>query len=160
MRCPKCQARVASFRRWVLWPGPTSHCLNCTAKLRYVGFLCAGRRSRRAWGNHLRVRRRFVCGHGGAGLACCSAYLFNACAREHLHGNPAIVAFRAIQGSWVQITRSNGHRLGFSLPRNLPFLRHSAGSKQTTPSSKHAYSRSCFERRASRIEPTVALRAS
>jgi hypothetical protein len=38
MRCPKCQAQVASLWRWVLWPGPTRHCLSCAAKLRYVGF--------------------------------------------------------------------------------------------------------------------------
>ena len=38
MRCPKCHAQVASFWRWALWPGPTRCCLNCAAKLRYVGF--------------------------------------------------------------------------------------------------------------------------
>jgi hypothetical protein len=38
MRCPKCNAQVASFWRWFFWPGPTRHCLNCAAKLRYVGF--------------------------------------------------------------------------------------------------------------------------
>jgi hypothetical protein len=38
MRCPKCHAQVASFWRWSLWPGPTRHCLNCAANLRYVGF--------------------------------------------------------------------------------------------------------------------------
>jgi hypothetical protein len=38
MRCPKCHAQVASFWRWSLWPGPTRTCLNCAAKLRYVGF--------------------------------------------------------------------------------------------------------------------------
>src|SRR5271155_494377 len=34
----KCHAQVASFWRWALWPGPTRRCLNCAAKLRYVGF--------------------------------------------------------------------------------------------------------------------------
>jgi Flp pilus assembly protein TadB len=38
MRCPKCHAQVASFGRWALRPGPTRHCLNCGARLRYVGF--------------------------------------------------------------------------------------------------------------------------
>jgi len=38
MKCPKCHQRVAPFKSWVLWPGPTRECENCHAHLRYVGF--------------------------------------------------------------------------------------------------------------------------
>ncbi len=38
MKCPKCHQRVAPFKSWVLWPGPTRECGNCHAHLRYVGF--------------------------------------------------------------------------------------------------------------------------
>jgi hypothetical protein len=38
MKCPKCHQRVAPFKTWVLWPGPTRECGNCHAHLRYVGF--------------------------------------------------------------------------------------------------------------------------
>lgn len=38
MKCPKCHQRVAPFKSWVLWPGPTRDCVNCHAHLRYVGF--------------------------------------------------------------------------------------------------------------------------
>ena len=38
MKCPKCHQRVAPFKSWVLWPGPTRECVNCHAHLRYVGF--------------------------------------------------------------------------------------------------------------------------
>ena len=37
MKCPKCHQRVAPFKSWVLWPGPTRECGNCHAHLRYVG---------------------------------------------------------------------------------------------------------------------------
>lgn len=38
MKCPKCHQRVAPFKSWVLWPGPTRECGNCHAHLRYAGF--------------------------------------------------------------------------------------------------------------------------
>ena len=38
MKCPKCHQRVAPFKTWALWPGPTRECVNCHARLRYVGF--------------------------------------------------------------------------------------------------------------------------
>ena len=38
MKCPKCHQRVAPFKTWVLWPGPTRECENCHAHLRYAGF--------------------------------------------------------------------------------------------------------------------------
>ena len=38
MKCPKCHQRVAPFKSWVLWPGPTRECGNCQAHLRCVGF--------------------------------------------------------------------------------------------------------------------------
>jgi hypothetical protein len=38
MKCPKCHQRVAPFKSWVLWPGPTRECENCHAHLRYAGF--------------------------------------------------------------------------------------------------------------------------
>ncbi len=38
MKCPKCHQRVAPFKTWALWPGPTRECGNCHAHLRYVGF--------------------------------------------------------------------------------------------------------------------------
>lgn len=38
MKCPKCHQRVAPFKSWVLWPGPTTECRNCHAHVRYVGF--------------------------------------------------------------------------------------------------------------------------
>lgn len=38
MKCPKCHQRVAPFKSWVLWPGPTRECGNCHAHLRCVGF--------------------------------------------------------------------------------------------------------------------------
>ncbi len=38
MKCPKCHQRVAPFKSWLLWPGPTKECRNCHAAVRYVGF--------------------------------------------------------------------------------------------------------------------------
>lgn len=38
MKCPKCHEPAASFWRWVQRPGPSRHCRNCGANLRYVGF--------------------------------------------------------------------------------------------------------------------------
>ena len=37
MKCPKCHQRVAPFKSWILWPGPTRECRSCHANLRYVG---------------------------------------------------------------------------------------------------------------------------
>jgi hypothetical protein len=38
MHCPECSHRVAPFRSWILWPGPTRSCQHCGAQLRYQGF--------------------------------------------------------------------------------------------------------------------------